>query len=114
MSWLSKALGGKTLKIGLALFAGGLGREYLYGSYGMSGTGYGAKYQYSGDNFFGSTLKTLGVKPFQETALGQSAVGSFIDYLGPRDKAGNRVVSVGSPDTVQVKANWLPSCFLIC
>ena len=101
MSWLSKALGGNTLKIGLALAAGGFGREYLYGSYGMSGTGYGAKYQYSGDNIFGRALGTLGVKPFQETALGKSAVGSFIDYLGPRDDKGNRIVSsVGLLDTV--------------
>lgn len=101
MSWLSKALGGKTLKIGLALFAGGLGREYLYGNYAMSGTGYGAKYQYSGDNIFGSTLKTLGVTPFQETGLGKSVVGSFIDYLGPRDNKGNRIASdVGLFDTV--------------
>ena len=100
MSWLSKALGGNALKIGVTLLAGGLGREYLYGSYGMSGTGIGAKYQYSGDNIFGSTLKTLGVKPFQETALGKSVVGSFLDYLGPRDKDGNRIASdVGLFDT---------------
>lgn len=105
MSWLSKALGGNTLKIGLALAAGGFGREYLYGqtSSTMYDTATGQTFRggYTGQNIFGRALGTLGVKPFQETALGKSAVGSFIDYLGPRDDKGNRIVSsVGLLDTV--------------
>ena len=112
MSWLSKALGGKTLKIGLALFAGGLGREYLYGQTSSTlydtATGQTFRGAYTGENIFGKALGTLGIKPFQETALGQSAVGSFIDYLGPRDKAGNRIVSdVGLFDTVASGASTL-------
>ena len=103
MSWLSKALGGKTLKIGLALFAGGLGREYLYGNYTTHGydISTGRYIPASSSNIFGKTLSTLGITPFRDTRLGQSAVGSFIDYLGPRDNQGNRIASdVGLFDTV--------------
>lgn len=103
MSWLSKALGGNTLKIGLALAAGGFGREYLYGNYTPHGydISTGRYIPASSSNIFGKTLSTLGVTPFRDTKLGQSAVGSFIDYLGPRDDKGNRIVSsVGLLDTV--------------
>lgn len=97
MSWLSKAVGGNTLKIGVALLAGGLTREYLYGqtTSTMYDTATGTTFSggYTGQNIFGKTLSTLGVKPFQETAVGQSFVGGFLDYLGPRDQTGARVAS---------------------
>lgn len=92
MGWLSKALKGNALKIGLTLFAGGLGREYFYGQTAMGAQG--AKYLDT--NIFGKTLKTLGVTPFGETAIGKSKIGSFIDYLGPRDEAGNRIASTAN------------------
>ena len=93
MSWLSKALGGKTLKIGLALATGYFGREYLYGA-GKYGTlSDPAGMSYNPDSFAGNIFNKLNITPFQETALGKSAVGSFIDYLGPRDAKGNRISS---------------------
>jgi hypothetical protein len=70
MSWLSKALGGNTLKIGAVVLGSMVGKEYLFGktSYDEFGDA-----KYSPDSFIGSGFNTLGIKPFGETAIGKLA-----------------------------------------
>ena len=102
MSWLSKALKNNTFKIGATILAGGFAREYLYGDYGMSGTGIGAKYQYSGGNFFGDALQKVGVTPFAETGIGKSFIGTALEYMRPG----------GDNDLVSSQFRYFQSCFL--
>ena len=99
MSWLSKALGGNTLKVGLALTAGYLGKEYLLGettSYGYDiSTGSMTTLdtpKFLGGNFAGDTLNRLGITPFSGTEFGQSKVGkaltgglNFLGFSGNKD-----------------------------
>ena len=68
MSWLSKTLGGNTLKIGAVVLGSTIGKEYLFGetSYDEFGDA-----MYSPDSFIGSGLNKLGIKPFGETAIGK-------------------------------------------
>ena len=75
MSWLSKALGGKTLKIGLAIAGAYYGGKYL------SGSGVISDYE-SGDlvsrYYDPDSFGKIGLTPFSETSFGQTAVGKAI------------------------------------
>ena len=93
MSWLSKALGGNTLKVGLALTAGYLGKEYLFGETSTNiGFGDPSTFRYTGDNFAADTLNRFGITPFSATEFGQSKVGkaltgglNFLGFSGNKD-----------------------------
>jgi len=80
MSWLSKALKNNTFKIGATILAGGFAREYLYGD--TTFTAFGDP-TYKGGNFFGDALKKTGITPFGDTAIGQSFLGSALEYMRP-------------------------------
>lgn len=80
MSWLSKALKNNTFKIGATILAGGFAREYLYGD--TTFTAFGDP-TYKGGNFFGDTLAKTGITPFGDTAVGQSFLGSALEYMRP-------------------------------
>ena len=88
MSWLSKALGGNTLKIGAMIAGTYFGSKYLFGSdytvtdpYRVEAFGEKA-YQYTGKGLAPSVFNALNVTPFQETAFGQSTVGKAITGVG--------------------------------
>lgn len=86
MSWLSKLVGGKTLKIAAIAAAGYAGKQYLFGS--SSGHGYDISTgsyiapKFTGDNFAASTFNRLGVTPFSNTSFGQSGLGQAITKTG--------------------------------
>lgn len=80
MSWLSKAVGGKTLKIGAAILGSTVAKEYLFGE--TSG-GY-----YTDKTFVGSGLKKLGIPAF-----GDTKVGSF---LSPMLDSGKDLLKFGT------------------
>lgn len=83
MSWLSKALGGNTLKIGAALAAGYFGKEYLFGEASTNiGLGDPSTYRFTSGNFAAETMNRFGITPFSGTSLGQSAVGKAITGVG--------------------------------
>tara|TARA_E500000318_G_scaffold101764_1_gene105516 strand:+ start:338 stop:946 length:609 start_codon:yes stop_codon:yes gene_type:complete len=86
MSWLSKALGGNTLKIGAALAAGYFGKEYLFGatspSQGYLPTGELVSGKYTSGNLASSVLNKFDITPFAQTSFGQSAVGKAITGVG--------------------------------
>lgn len=71
MSWLSKALGGNTLKIGAVVLGSKFAGEYFYGD----GTG-----------FFGETLKATGIPAYEGSALSKSFLGDVIDAFRPGEK----------------------------
>jgi len=72
MSWLSKALKNDGLKIATAVIGARFAGEYLF-----------TEGEFSDDNFFGSTLKSAGVTPFQQTKMGQGFLGTALDTLKP-------------------------------
>ena len=85
MSWLSKALGGNTLKIGAMIAGTYFGSKYLFGeqtlgSYGGAGDYVAASY--SDDTFAGRVFNKLDITPFQATSFGQSTVGKAITGVG--------------------------------
>jgi len=71
MSWLSKALGGNTIKVGLAVGLGYLGKEFMFGEY--VGGEFTAKNSISAD-----ILNKFEIPAYSQTAFGQSKVGSAI------------------------------------
>lgn len=71
MSWLSKALGGNTLKIGAAMLGATVAKEYLFGQYTPGHLPGHA--QYSGKGFIAQGFNKLGITPF-----GATKVGSFL------------------------------------
>ena len=89
MSWLSKKLGGNTLKLATVILGSKVAGEYFYGEttpiYDTSGPGgfgrIGA--EYAGDNIFSNAFNKMGITPFQETAVGKSFVGDAISFLAP-------------------------------
>jgi hypothetical protein len=83
MSWLSKALGGNTLKVGAVLAGAYFGREYFFGDT-TTNIGYGdpSTYRFTSGNFAAETMNKYGITPFKGTALGQSAVGEAIMSAG--------------------------------
>ena len=91
MSWLSNALKNNTVKIGLAVVAGSVAKEYLYGTYSPSvfdtASGRMTEAGYTGNNIGSGILNFLNVDtPFSETRLGQSAFGDAIRFMGPEGR----------------------------
>ena len=86
MSWLSKLVGGKTLKIAAIAAAGYAGKQYLFGnqigSVYDTATGKYIPGSYSGGNFAAKTFNYLGVTPFSDTSFGQSGLGQAITKTG--------------------------------
>ena len=83
MSWLSKLVGGKTLKVAALVGAGYFGKEYFFGETGMMGhQGVDRAMKYTSGSFAGETLNRFGITPFSETSFGQSAVGEAIRGAG--------------------------------
>ena len=85
MSWLSKALGGNTLKIGATIAASYVGREYLFGETGTIGME--GDLGYTSGSPVASFLNTVGVSPFSNTAVGEfvSPAMPFLRKLGSKD-----------------------------
>lgn len=92
MSWLSKALKNNSVKIGLVLAGATIGKEYLYGDYREGiinpASGEFIKGAYTGDNFAAKTLNFLGATPFKDTGVGQSFLGSAVEYMRPEKGVG--------------------------
>jgi len=83
MSWLSKLVGGKTLKIAAIAGAGYFGNQYLWGKTAEMGAPGDGIFGYDDSTFAGRTFNALGIKPFSETT-----VGSFLEpYLGGKRAA---------------------------
>lgn len=88
MSWLSKLVGGKTLKIAAIAAAGYAGRNYIWGPttpiYGGNELGYGPTggSQYVGGNFVTDFLRDKSVTPFSDTAVG-SFLSPVTEFLRP-------------------------------
>ena len=84
MSWLSKALKNDTVKIGLTLFGTAMAGKYVFGDYrpGMYDTATSTYIpgEYTGTDIGSRALNALGVKPFQDTAVG-SFLSPGIDFL---------------------------------
>ena len=93
MSWLSKALGGNTVKIAAVAASAYFGKQFVWGSttptYDTSGPGgfgrIGATY--SGDTFAGRMFNKAGIAPFSETRVG-SFLSPVTEFLRPRSMGG--------------------------
>ena len=86
MSWLSKALGGNTLKVGAVIAGAYFGGKYLFGettghAYDISTGSYVAP-KFAGKDFASETFNKLGIAPFSQTSFGQSKVGQAITGVG--------------------------------
>lgn len=79
MSWLSKLVGGNTLKLAAIAAAGYAGKEYMFGSSTAINPHTDV---FSGDNFAASTFNKFNITPFSSTAFGQSTVGQAITSVG--------------------------------
>ena len=80
MSWLSKTLGGKTLKIGAAILGSTVAKDYLFGA--TSGG------QYDPNTFTGSAFNKLGITPFRDTGVGS--------FLAPYLDKGKDIIGFGT------------------
>ena len=98
MSWLSKLVGGNTLKLAAVAAAGYAGSQYVWGSttptYGGNEFGYGPTggSQYVGGNFVTDFLRDADVTPFSETAVG-SFLSPAVEFLRPADLGGTRALA---------------------
>lgn len=105
MSWLSKALGGNTLKVGAMIAGAYFGSKYVFGDSEMyraidPATGMDtAKYAYTGTDFASQTFNKLGITPFSATSFGQSKVGRAITGVGNFLNIGK---GVGAEDAVSL------------
>lgn len=93
MSWLSKALGGNTLKIGAVLLGSKFAGEYFFGEsaghgYDISTGSYVAP-RFTSGNIFGETLNKIGVTPFSQTAASKSFLGDAIEMFRPGETGGS-------------------------
>jgi hypothetical protein len=96
MSWLSKKLGGNTLKLATVILGAKAAGEYFYGE-SLNPHGYSVdmgRYtytdpKYTGDNFFANAFNKMGITPFKETAIGKSFVGDAIGFLAPGEDTGS-------------------------
>lgn len=75
MSWLSKKLGGNTLKVGAAVIGSAVAGEYLFGE---TTTGASGDLKYSDKGFIGSGFNKLGITPFGATSVGKT-VSPYLD-----------------------------------
>lgn len=82
MSWLSKALGGNTLKVGAMIAGTYFGSKYLFGETLPSGVSGEGPLAYDDSTLYGKVFNKLDITPFQETAFGQSSVGKAITGVG--------------------------------
>ena len=83
MSWLSKLVGGKTLKVAALVGAGYFGKEYFFGDTSTNiGFGDPSTFRYTGDNFAADTLNRFKITPFTQTSFGQSTLGQAITKTG--------------------------------
>lgn len=85
MSWLSKLVGGKTLKIAALAGAGYFGSRYLFGEQNLGGYGGAGDYvgaSYTDDTFAGRVFNKFDITPFQNTSFGQSTLGKAITETG--------------------------------
>ena len=72
MSWLSKLVGGKTLKIAALAGAGYFGSRYLFGEQNLGGYGGAGDYvgaSYTDDTFAGRVFNKFNITPFQSTSF---------------------------------------------
>ena len=114
MSILSNLLKNNTVKVGIAIAAGSVAKEYLYGTYSGPSylpTGELVEGRYTGNNIGSGILNFLNIDtPFSETKLGQSAFGDAIRFMGPGGPGGKLLGSVGSKIS---KANQPPDVSLV-
>ena len=85
MSWLSKLVGGKTLKIAALVGAGYFGSRYLFGEQSLGGYCGAGDYvgaSYTDDTFAGRVFNKFNITPFQDTSFGQSTLGKAITETG--------------------------------
>tara|TARA_R100000231_G_scaffold6974_1_gene9974 strand:+ start:23 stop:625 length:603 start_codon:yes stop_codon:yes gene_type:complete len=82
MSWLSKALGGNTLKVGAMIAGAYFGSRYLFGESAIDYEGGDYYGYYTGKDFASETFNKLGITPFSQTSFGQSTVGKAITGVG--------------------------------
>ena len=82
MSWLSKALGGNTLKVGAMMAGAYFGSKYVFGETLPSGISGEGPLAYDDSTLYGKVFNKLDITPFQETAFGQSKVGQAITGVG--------------------------------
>ena len=85
MSWLSKLVGGKTLKLAALAATGYFGSRYLFGEQILGGYGGAGDYvgaSYTDDTFAGRVFNKFNITPFQSTSFGQSTLGKAITETG--------------------------------
>lgn len=118
MSWLSKKLGGNTLKVGAALLGSTVAKEYLFGETSSHGydisTGSYTAPKYTGDNLVAAGFNKLGITPFGETAVGsflspaldfvkESGLASFATQLGSGEERSLQFSDLPSVSGVQAQ-----------
>jgi len=105
MSWLSKKLGGNTLKVGAALLGSVVAKEYIFGE--TSGGDYSSKY-------LGAGFNKLGIDPFRDTAIGSflspaldniKTLGSAVDGIGGFMKSDGPSLYDQMPQVTQVSSS---------
>lgn len=82
MSWLSKLVGGKTLKIAALVGAGYFGSRYLFGESAIDYEGGDYYGYYTGKDLASKTFNKYGITPFSQTSFGQSTLGQAITKTG--------------------------------
>ena len=107
MSWLSKLVGGNTLKLATAVIGTKFASEYIWGDYLPAGKTIESAY-YSGDNFAAKTFKALGVTPFAETSVG-SFLSPVTEFFRPGEIGGDLMKLAGSRLPSQQRYQQMPS-----
>lgn len=92
MSWLSKALGGNTVKIAAVAASAYFGKQFVWGEttpvYGGNLKGFGrVGTKYTEDTFAGRMFNKAGITPFQNTRVG-SFLSPVTEFLRPRSMGG--------------------------
>ena len=82
MSWLTKALGRNTLKVGAMIAGAYFGGQYLFGAKQYGTLSDPTALAYNPDTLAGKVFNKFDITPFQETAFGQSKVGQAITGVG--------------------------------
>jgi len=89
MSWLSKLVGGNTLKIAAIAAAGYAGKQYMFGSSTAVNPHTDV---FSGDNFAANTFNKFNITPFSDTAVG-SFLSPVTEFLRPESMGGTGILS---------------------